>query len=441
MAVPASVQEQMLEEAYSATPNYTVDPSTDERFTQMNEAHQTTVDNYNQMIDGMVGSVDTYYDDAKQQLDDWEVKQTEIQNQNTAHTIEKIEQQKDQAQKDYIKQQSGAYVDWRKQSNQYGTEAEKMASAGLDRTGFSESSQVSMYNAYQNRVAVAKESLDRTMMDFSNQIKDAQLQNDAILAEIAMETARQKMELTLEGFQYKNQLILDKANKLIDLENIRWQKQMDIYSQINQENALAEEVRQFTENQKWQTEQAELDRQFKSAEAELDRKFKEAQAVLDRQHDKDLLKAKNDHEKEMATTEHERKMALLAQELANDKALLKYQKEINSTTIGGGGGSGGSSGSYSGGSSGSSKKTGNASYTTKLLDATKTLNEAKGIGVSLNKPTPNMSSVLALGYGPISASALASKVKSGEVLMTTKNGQIYYSKNPNYSKNKYSFGR
>ena len=48
---------------------------------------------------------------------------------------------------------------------------------------------------------------------------------------------------------------------------------------------------------------------------------------------------------------------------------------------------------------------------------------------------------MALGYGSISASKLASLVASGEVKTYVKNGQRYYEKNPLYFKSKYSFNK
>ena len=47
-----------------------------------------------------------------------------------------------------------------------------------------------------------------------------------------------------------------------------------------------------------------------------------------------------------------------------------------------------------------------------------------------------MDSITALGYGPISASKLASLLASGEVYRVEKNGQYYYYKNQTSSANR-----
>lgn len=341
MAVPAELQEEVLKEATSATPNYDVDYN-DKRFTDVTSEKNQALTESEHTYDSMIDSSDKFYDAQIQATKDWEAKQSQIQQDNTDFAIEQIEQQKDQAHKDYIKEQSGAYVDWQKQSNAYGVEAEKMASAGLDRTGYSESAQVSMYNTYQNRVATARESYNQAVLNYNNAIKDAQLQNNAALAEIAYQSLQQCLTLSLEGFQYKNQLILDKANKQLEIENIYYRRYQDVLNQINTENAMKEEVRQFESNQKFTAEQNELDRQhseklqtlqqeFTAKENELDRQHDEAMADLEQKYKIEYLNASTEKEKELLKIQHQNDIAKLNQQLANEKALLKYEYDLKNS--------------------------------------------------------------------------------------------------------------
>ena len=217
----------------------------DERFTQVAADKNVALSDLEQTYAGMINSADSYYNSQIEASKQWADKQSELQQEQTDFAIEQIEQQKAQSQKDYIKEQSGAYVDWQKQSNKYGVNAEQKATAGLSGTGYSESSQVSMYNTYQNRVATARESYNQAVLGYNNAITEARLQNNAALAEIAYNALQQQLELSLQGFQYKNQLILDKANRKTEIENTYYNRYLDVLSQINQENALAEEIRQF----------------------------------------------------------------------------------------------------------------------------------------------------------------------------------------------------
>lgn len=115
-------------------------------------------------------------------------------------------------------------------------------------TGFSESSQVSMYNTYQNRFATAREAYSKTVLDFNNAITEARLQNNSALAEIAFNAQKERLELALQGFQYKNTLVLDKASKKTELEQMYHERWQDVLQQINTENSLAEQIRQFNES-------------------------------------------------------------------------------------------------------------------------------------------------------------------------------------------------
>ena len=175
-------------------------------------------------------------------------------------------------------------------------------------------------------------------MNYNNAIKDAQLQNNAALAEIAYNALQQQLELSLQGFQYKNNLILEQANKKTELSNTYWQRQQDILNQINKENEMAESVRQYEDNKKWQTEQNELNRQFEaqqaelqreydSKQAEIERDFKAKQAELDRQHDKAMLEAQTAKEKELLKIQHQNDLAKLKQQQEYQMAQLSKQLE------------------------------------------------------------------------------------------------------------------
>lgn len=236
--------------------NYSINYE-DERFKNVETEKQAAIDESTKVYDNMIGEADKYYQEQINAAKDYANTQQELQQQNTDFAIEQVNQQKEQAQKDYIKEQKGAYVDWQKESNRYGVNAEQQAASGLTGGGYSESSQVSMYNTYQNRVATARESYNRAVLNYDNAIKDAMLKNNSALAEIAYQALQTELELALSGFQYKNTLILEQAAKKQELENTYYNRWQDVLSQINKENTLAEEVRQYNENLALQKAQIE----------------------------------------------------------------------------------------------------------------------------------------------------------------------------------------
>ncbi len=226
---------------------YEVDYS-DKRFTEVETDKSNALSESDKMYDQMIKDSDKYYNQQADAVKNYGDTQSKLTQEKTDFSIEQINQQKYQAKKDYLKDQSASYVDWQKQSNRYGAEAERQASVGVANSGYSESSQVAMYNQYQNRVMAARENYTRAVLNYDNAIKDAQLQNNSLLAEIAYNTLMKSLELSLSGLQYKNGLLLEKANRKLEIDQLYYQRRQDVLNQINHENSMAEQIRQFNES-------------------------------------------------------------------------------------------------------------------------------------------------------------------------------------------------
>lgn len=342
----------------------------DKRFTQVNNEKNIALRENEQIYDNMINSSDKYYQAQIDASKNWADTQTKLQQEQTDFAIEQIGQQKEQTRQDYLKEQTGAYVDWQKQSNQYGANAEQRASQGLAETGYAESSQVSMYNTYQNRVATARETYSRAVLNYDNAIKDARLQNNSKLAEIAYNSLQQQLELSFQGFQYKNQLVLQKAQAKRDIDNTYYSRYQDVLAQINTENALMEQQRQYNET------------------------LKEQQ----RQHNETLKEQKRQHN----------------ETLAFQKEQFNWQKKNSSV---------GSSGGRSKKSSGSKK------YSIKKKSPGSGGNakiKKDNIKKGNSEPTVDMNSVLKLGYGPINEQELDRLVRAGKVEEYVEDGKLKF---------------
>lgn len=326
----------------------------DERFTQVESDKQTALNNINNTYNNMVSQSDQFYQDQMDAVKDYANTQTDIQNQQTDFTIQKIEQQKDQAQKDYTKEQQGSYVDWQKQSNQYGANAEQMAASGLTNTGYSESSQVSMYNQYQSRVASAREVYNQAVLNYDNNIKEAKLANNSALAQIQFDALKSTLELSLQGFQYKNSLLSEQIAQQQATEDRYYSRWQDVLNQMNQENQFAESIRQYEQNYKFEQEQFaeqkaqfekeytfqikqfdESIRQFDEEMARLKKKDKEEYALQIQQ--LELQKQKAQTEKAQWEKEYKLKQQQMAQEQSRwEKEYALSKKTVNYNTSGGG---------------------------------------------------------------------------------------------------------
>ena len=343
----------------------------DERFKDVEADKKKAISEVESVYSGMANQSDAYYQAQIDATKEWEKKQTQLQNEQTDFAIDKIEQEKAQAQKDYTKEQSGAYVDWQKQSNQYGANAESMASQGMTNTGYSESSQVSMYNTYQNRVATARESYNLAVQNYNNAITEARLQNNAALAEIAKETLEKSLQLALEKFQYKNNLLIEQSNKKLEVENHYYNRYQDVLAQINQENALAEQIRQYNESQAFKEKQlAEEQRQYNAT------------------------------------------LAFQKQQLAEEQRQFNASLSASKSSSSGGGSSSKKSSSSSGSSSIKKSSSSSSSSIKKSPGSSSSSKSSSGTSYATTK------SILNLGQGPISAKGLAKKEASGKVKET-----------------------
>jgi hypothetical protein len=224
----------------------------DKRLTNVESAKKEAIANSNKTYDNMINQTDAQYNELIQANKDYATKQQELQQANTDFAIEQINQQKEKAEKDYTKEQIGAYTDYQKVTDQYGVNAEKQATAGLQNTGYSESSKVQAFTTYQNRYSTAREVYNNAVLSYDNAIKDAQLKNNAQLAEIAYQSLQTQLEYALQGFQYKNELLQTKLNTQIQLDAEYNNRYQQVLSQINTENSLAEQIRQYNESMAYQ---------------------------------------------------------------------------------------------------------------------------------------------------------------------------------------------
>ena len=365
----------------ATTPDYSVNYD-DERFTKVTTDKNAALTEVEQTYGGMIKDSDKFYDKQIDAAKDYATEQARIQQEQTDFAIEQINQQKEQAKQDYTKEQSGAYVDWQKQSNQYGANAEQTAAQGMTNTGYSESSQVSMYNTYQNRVATAREAYTRAVLNYDNMIKEARLKNSAALAEIAYNSLQKQLELSLAGFQYKNELVLAKASEKRTVDEMYHNRWQDVLNQINTENTLAENVRQFGIQQ--ELREKEYEEGVRQFNAEL---------------------------------------ALKQSQLAEEKRQFNALHSSDGTKP---------RGVVGNSPSGSEKST--PSKRTRVQNGGK--DYVKENAQKKASAEPDMKSIMALGYGPMSAAELDKKIRSGQVEEYYSDGKLKYRHSASYVKQK-----
>lgn len=164
------------------------------------------------IFDTAIDAVEQHTSDSIAAIDNYTATQEGLAQEQLDHVIQRVEQQKAQMQQDYNKEKSAAYVDYQKEVDPYGVQAEQVAASGLSNSGYAESLKTQAYVAYQNRVAVARQAYQQAVVDYDNDMIEARMQNSVAMAQLAFQTLQMRLEMALSGFQYKNSLVMEKAN-------------------------------------------------------------------------------------------------------------------------------------------------------------------------------------------------------------------------------------
>ena len=216
---------------------------------------------YNQTYDDLLAEREELTQQQQDLVNQWQQTQNENLDKQLQYQQDLINQQKEEANKQYQDEARSAYTDYRKEIDRYGVSREQQVANGLGNTGYSESSNVNMYNTYQNRLGTAKESLSKAYLEFDNAIREAQLTNDVTKAENALTALQQNLQIALEGFNYKDTTTQNKLNWQQQINSDYYNRYQNVLNQINYENEQAEALRQYNEQMAFQREQAQLAQQ------------------------------------------------------------------------------------------------------------------------------------------------------------------------------------
>ncbi len=199
-------------------------------------------------MDNPYAELEQKYQNNIQQQNELLNQSSQIQNQqidaNTQQTMSEIERQRGYAQKDFEKEARGAYQDYQKQINPYGVQAENLFSNGLGNSGYSETSKLNFYNTYQNRYATARESTDRLMEDFNNQMNQAMLEGNREKAQVELQKLQTEMDNLWNQLNFDSTLTQNKTSYQQWLDSFNYQKEQDALA-----NQLAREQFEYQKQQ------------------------------------------------------------------------------------------------------------------------------------------------------------------------------------------------
>ncbi len=229
---------------------------TNSAIAEIDSRYSSAIEDTEQTFDKMAGQYEIDPDDGIQTGVENII---DAQNAATDFTVSKIEQQKEQEKKDYEKEQAGAYSDFKKQTDPFGVNAEKMATNGLTQSGYAESVRAQMYSDYQARIVSAREIYKKAELELNNAITQARLQNDATIAQIALDAFEKQSQIIIQGLTVKNGLLSQWASEKLATQQFYDKKYQNTLAQINYENEKAEEQKNTAWEQDFKTKTFEAE--------------------------------------------------------------------------------------------------------------------------------------------------------------------------------------
>lgn len=180
--------------------------------------------------------IDTLMEEQRTNLNN----QRDLQNQIIDKGIEKVQNEVTKQKEDYEREANktarGLYTDYRKQANPYGETAETLASQGLNKSGYAESSQVNLYNQYQKSVTELENKTRELKANADFQLNQAYLEADVQKAQSAISLYQQEAQLALQEYdlrfnreQYEYQKEYQKERDRVADE--QWERQFALSQQ------------------------------------------------------------------------------------------------------------------------------------------------------------------------------------------------------------------
>lgn len=227
-----------------------------ERYSALEQEKQNALNNSNKTYEDLLNQNQQYSSGVNDYLNKYQTTQNDIYDKQTQFQVDLQNQSKEKAEKEYQKEaiaSKNAYYDF---INPYGVQAEIQAQNGLNRAGYSETVKSQAWTTQQNRTAQARASMNEAKLQFDNAIKEAYLNNDVNKANLALQILQQQQEEALRNFNYISDTKQNQLSTSLNLDSEYNNRYNTLYSQIQQEKATAEAIRQ------WEAEMAEKQRQY-----------------------------------------------------------------------------------------------------------------------------------------------------------------------------------
>jgi hypothetical protein len=174
--------------------------------------------------------IDSLMQEQNTLLDQQKAEQEKIIDTGLQKTQNEVNKQKEEYDREATKQGKALYTDYRKQANPYGATAEQLASQGLNKSGYAETTQTRMYNEYQRNVTTLMTETTRLKAEADFQMNQAFLDADIQKAQNALANYQQKAQLAITNYNLRYQKHRD------DVADMQWEKSYQLQKQQAQQS-------------------------------------------------------------------------------------------------------------------------------------------------------------------------------------------------------------
>lgn len=203
------------------------------------------------MADGYE-DIEELEDKQNSMLDEQSKLQEQIIDTQTQQSVTRLEKDKEEQEKEAIKEASGLYTDYKKQSQQFGANQEQLIAQGLGKSGYSESAQVSLYNNYQKNVTNVMNTNAKLKADFDLKTEEAYQNADIQKVQNAMSILEQKSNNLLNMYQLRK-----------EQEKFLYQKERDKIADDQWERSFVLQQQNFAlQQQQAQQSQSNWEREY-----------------------------------------------------------------------------------------------------------------------------------------------------------------------------------
>ena len=181
--------------------------------------------------------IDRLFAEQNANLEQQQTLQNEIIDKGIQKVQNEGERQKAEYEREAEKTAKGLYTDYRKQANPYGATAETLASQGLNRSGYAESTQTQMFNSYQRNVTELVNTTRQLKADVDFDLKQAYLEADIQKAQASATLYNQKAQLALQEYDMKfNREQFNYQKERDRIQDEQWERQFQFQQQQANQN-------------------------------------------------------------------------------------------------------------------------------------------------------------------------------------------------------------